>query len=165
MSDETWYEDDNEYGQPSEGGQLRAQLKDFKSKYETEKAQRTELEKRLKSLESSRALEARGLPAKAAKYMEADGVDVTDARAVDEWLDDNKDDFTWAAKASAPSTPPQEPPAPEIPTEGFDRLMALQAGALSSIEPSTVEEFNASLSDDMDSTAFLQAAAKRFGLG
>lgn len=165
MSDYNWDDDDNEYSQPSEGSQLRAQLKDFQSKYETEKAQRIAHEKELRGLKASRSLEAKGLPAKAARFMEADGVDVTDERAVDAWLDDNNDIFNFGSKASAPSTDAPEPQAPDMPTESWERLAGLQSNALSRVEPTSVEDFDKSLSEDMGAQDFLQEAAKRFGLG
>jgi len=165
MSDYNWDDDDNEYEQPSDGGKLRKQLEKALADLKTASSERATMEKELRGLKASRSLEAKGLPAKAARFMEADGVDVTDERAVDAWLDDNNDIFNFGSKASAPSTDAPEPQAPDMPTESWERLAGLQSNALSRVEPTSVEDFDASLSEDMDGAAFLQEAAKRFGLG
>lgn len=162
MSDFDW-DDDQNYGQPSEGGKLRKQLEEALSELKTAKAEVSNLGKELTGLKASRALETRGLPAKAAKFMQADGIDVTDSKAVDAWLDDNKDIFSFSnAGASAPNTP--TPPAdPDVDSGGFQRLADLKAGREPEMTLGAVEQFVNGVDDDVPIEEFLRRAQEQFG--
>ena len=164
MSDFDWDDDtDNSY-EPSEGGKLRKQLEDFQRKYRDSEKRASDLEGKLNDFLASRALETRGLPPKAAKYMKADGVDVSDDKAVESWLDDNKDVFSFGRDSAPNAQGAIAPPAePDVDTSGFQRLADLRAGREPEVTASAIEQFIQEAPEDMSTEEFLTRAQAQFG--
>lgn len=165
MSDFDWDDDNDNSYEHSQGGALRKQLEDFQKKYRDSEKRASDLEGRLNDFMASRALETRGLPPKAARYMKADGIDVSDDKAVDTWLSDNSDLFAFGNRDSAPNgqTAPPPPAEPDVDTSGFQRLADLRAGREPEVTASAIEDFVNNAPEDMSTEEFLQRAQAQFG--
>lgn len=161
MSDFDWDDDNsNSYGDNS-GSALRKQLEDALKKSRDSEKRAADLENKLNDFLASRALETRGLPPKAAKFMKADSVDISDEKAVDAWLDDNRDILNLSPRDSTSNTP--APPAePDVDSSGFQRLADLKAGREPEVTLGSIEEFVKNAPEDMSTEEFLSRAAELF---
>lgn len=143
MSD-NWFNDDENDAQENGGGGLRKQLEDALKRLKDAEKRAATAENKLAVTTASSNLKEKGYKPTAAKYAALDGVDVTDAEALEKWLTDNGDDFKVSDSAQSDNDDEQQQVEVENDaTQVAGSQIAAQLRAVAS--PADVNKYEAAL--------------------
>lgn len=93
MGDNNYWDNDDNDNDDGSGKGLRAQLEKALADLKKSDARAVAAERKVAVIDAGKFLESKGRSPKLARFAANDGVDISDSKALEKWLDENGSDF------------------------------------------------------------------------